>query len=130
MNFSNFKINYGNYLYLMVWFDYNVTAIIRYFDIYWVQFGWMCKHWIIHIMRINPMIWSKNQMSIKKKLILINVMVAIIPMIAFAVLLTDVYDDSVNKRTEKSVGGCEWNHCIAYHQGAEGCWKLFQLFNC
>jgi len=58
-------------------------------------------------MRINPMIWSKNQMSIKKKLILINVMVAIIPMIAFAVLLTDVYDDSVNKRTEKSVGGCE-----------------------
>lgn len=49
------------------------------------------------------MIWSKNQMSIKKKLILINVMVAIIPMIAFAVLLTDVYDDSVNKRTEKSV---------------------------
>ena len=53
------------------------------------------------------MIWSKNQMSIKKKLILINVMVAIIPMIAFAVLLTDVYDDSVNKRTEKSVGGCE-----------------------
>ena len=49
------------------------------------------------------MIWSKNQMSIKKKLILINVLVAIIPMIAFAILLTDVYDDSVNKRTEKSV---------------------------
>lgn len=49
------------------------------------------------------MIWSKNQMSIKKKLILINVLVAIIPMIALAILLTDVYDDSVNKRTEKSV---------------------------
>ncbi|AGC69310.1 Two component system histidine kinase [Thermoclostridium stercorarium subsp. stercorarium DSM 8532] len=45
----------------------------------------------------------KNQLSIKKKLILINIIVAIVPVIAFAVLLTDVYDDSVNKRTEKSV---------------------------
>lgn len=45
----------------------------------------------------------KDQISIKKKLILINILVAIIPMIAFAILITDVYDDSVNRRTEKSV---------------------------
>jgi len=45
----------------------------------------------------------KSRMSIKEKLILINIIVAIIPMIAFAILITDVYDDTVNKRTENSV---------------------------
>jgi len=41
--------------------------------------------------------------TIKSKLILINMIVAIFPVIIFGILITRVYDDAVNKRTRQSV---------------------------
>ncbi len=41
--------------------------------------------------------------TIKSKLILINMIVAILPVVAFGILITRVYNDSINDRTRKSV---------------------------
>ncbi len=50
--------------------------------------------------------WKKinNTMMIKRKLLLINMIVAILPVVIFGILITSVYEDTVNKRTRQSVG--------------------------
>lgn len=46
----------------------------------------------------------RKKLSIKRKLLLINILIAILPVAIFAVLITQVYEDTVDKRTRQSVG--------------------------
>ncbi|MGB4658548.1 MAG: sensor histidine kinase [Mobilitalea sp.] len=46
----------------------------------------------------------RRTITIKRKLLLINMIVAILPVIAFSIIITNIYNDTVNKRTKESVG--------------------------
>jgi two-component system sensor histidine kinase YesM len=45
-----------------------------------------------------------KKLTIKRKLLLINLVLAILPVAIFGVLVTQLYEDSVDKRTRQSVG--------------------------
>jgi len=45
----------------------------------------------------------RNKLTIKKKLLFINMAVAILPVVIFGILITRVYSDMVDKRTRQSV---------------------------
>lgn len=45
----------------------------------------------------------QKKITIKQKLLLINMVVAILPVVVFAILINSVYEDAVDKRTRQSV---------------------------
>ena len=45
----------------------------------------------------------RSQLTIKKKLLFINMVVAIVPVAVFGILITRVYSDMVDRRTRQSV---------------------------
>lgn len=46
----------------------------------------------------------RNTLTIKRKLLFINIAIAILPVVIFALLITQVYENAVDKRTKQSVG--------------------------
>ena len=46
---------------------------------------------------------KKRTLSIKRRMILINLPIAIIPIIIFAIIITNIYDEAMTNRTRKSV---------------------------
>ena len=45
----------------------------------------------------------RNKLSIKRKLLLFNMVIAVVPVLIFGLLSTRLYEDAVEKRTRQSV---------------------------